>query len=248
MYRLDEDFVYLSPVYVRTLDPGLGKDQPRGDALYVADDPTATAMSDRMVKAIAGHVNDLARSRANVAVSLLVEQPDVLIYADTAIRVLSEIQSNDQMQMETLLREAYAALDQRLASVVRAAGPDTTVVTIGLEPEESRASDPAAAVGWVAASASLRGLHSSQEVEVAALGRALAYLFEVSTGSSCARSPEARSTTATDRPLAPQAAHQHLDPGTLARLGVVSNSGTAVPAKEGTEARSPEEATARVAQ
>jgi hypothetical protein len=246
MYRLDEEFVYLSPVYVRTFDTRPTEDQFLGNAFYVADDPMATAMSDRMVQAIGGHVNDLARNRANVAISLLVEQPDVLIYADTAIRVLSGLHATDRTQSEAVLREAYVALDQRLASVIRAAGSNTTVVAVGLEPEESRASNPTTAVGWLAANASLRGLRASHEIDVDTLGRALAYLLDVSTDPTCARSTGTRSTV--DDPLVPQTPHQRLDPATLAQLGVVSSSGTAAPAKEGAEVRSPEEATARVAQ
>lgn len=138
LHRLDENVVYLSPVY-RTHEPTT---TVIDGAEYVADDPSWATTSSRMADYYFRHVDELAGGRGAAAATLAGREWRLMVYFDSTLvsvrYAASEIGRRDG---DIALESAYKALDERTAEIVAAAGPATAMVVVGAYAERRAPGD-----------------------------------------------------------------------------------------------------------
>jgi len=138
IYRLDADAVYLSPVY-RAATPA-SKYVPGAPArlVYVPDDPAWTVDSSRLRDYFYVHARDLTGARADLATELAAGRWPLLVYFESLLGLVEQAYPARPAKLasadETVLRDAYHAIDSRIGRLVSAAGPRTAIVLLGREP------------------------------------------------------------------------------------------------------------------
>jgi hypothetical protein len=143
-YGLDDDTVYLTPVYTRYVKES-GAAEP-----YVGDDPSAVGVSSRIGDYLPRHASDLADTRvATVVASLKAVTPDLVLYVDRSIAIAraasAERPGPGQETTTALAADAqYVAADRRVARLAESAGPNAVVLIVGTRAGTGQND----AVGW----------------------------------------------------------------------------------------------------
>ncbi len=141
IHRLDDDQVFLSPVYRVSAVPS-----SENEAVYIADDPTWASDSERLAEYYPTHVRELARVRGVAAAQAAGREGwRLMVYFDSTIALIRHaLASAESADGRQVIADAYVELDQRLARVVEVAGPGTAVAVVGFESATEAASSDAA--------------------------------------------------------------------------------------------------------
>jgi hypothetical protein len=190
VYRLDDETVYLSPVYTRIVDdvtmPGL-----LAGTLYVGDDPTRVVLSSRVAEYLPRHATELAEARAATAMAITDARPwELLVHVDRRIAIIEaavarrtgheEAASATDEGPPAVLLDAYKAVDSMVARWLELAGARTAVLVIGLTEQPPVRGEP---VGWFAVASVVGDLGSWGPVTADDLGGTLAYLLSFDAGA-----------------------------------------------------------------
>ena len=193
VYALDDDTVYLSPVYTRVVDGTAMPGIPPG-LLYVGDDPTRVIVSSRVAEYLPRHAADLADARALAAIAIAETRPwDLLIHVDRRIAITEagaapapggNRAGADEEERPVALVDAYKAVDAMVARWLEIAGARTAVLVIGLAEQPIAHGEP---IGWFAVASVVGDLGSWGPVSADDLGATLSYLL--SFGNGAGRAP-----------------------------------------------------------
>jgi hypothetical protein len=152
VYALDEETVYVTPVYTRYAAPTVSNSEP-----YVADDPSVVVVSSRAEEVLPRHASDLARTRVALATELAAERRwDLLVYVDRQIAISDGIErgsSRDPVAQHSVVsptassaKEAYIDVDRSMSDILAVAGASAVVLVVGVHDEPTQAE----VVGWYA--------------------------------------------------------------------------------------------------
>ncbi len=144
-YMLDDETTYLTPIYTRSRPVS---DWVRGDSAiagdrYVPDEPIWAVSSSRVEEYLYWHVRDLSKTRALTAAELAGGEWRLFVYVETLLDSVGRLLVEGRPEAVSAagipqsLREAYAEVDRRIALLSSAAGSDSLVVVIGLDPAPS---------------------------------------------------------------------------------------------------------------
>ncbi len=159
VYALDEEAVYVTPVYTRYTAPSGSTAEP-----YVADDPSVVVVSSRANEVLPRHASDLARTRVELASELAAERRwDLLVYVDRRIAISDGIErasSRDPAAQHSVVSPtassailgaaAYMDVDRSMSDILEVAGPSAVVLVVGVHDEPTQAE----VVGWYAIASS----------------------------------------------------------------------------------------------
>jgi len=190
VYPLDDEVVYLSPVYTRIVDDAAMAGFPP-DTLYVGDDPTRIVLSSRVEEYLSRHAADLAEARAAVAVTIAETRPwELLVHVDRRLalteagvgprRVPGGRASTDDESPPAALVEAYKQVDAMVARWLDVAGARTAVLILGLTEQPKERGGPN---GWFAVASVVGDLGSWGPVTADDLNTTLAYLLSFDAGA-----------------------------------------------------------------
>lgn len=190
VYRLDDDTVYLSPVYTRVVDETAMPGLPPAGTLYVGDDPTRVVLSSRVAEYLPRHAADLAESRSSVAIAIAESRPwEMLVHVDRRIAITetatgprparADVAAGADEDPPAALMDAYKAVDSMVARWLEVAGARTAVLVIGLTEQPRARGEP---VGWFAVASVVGDLGSWGPVTADDLGATLAYLLSIDAG------------------------------------------------------------------
>ena len=191
VYALDDDTVYLTPVYTRVVDdaavPGV-----RAGHLYIGDDPTRVVVSSRTAEFLPRHAADLADARTEVATTLAESRAwDLLVHVDRRIAITEAALATGterhaasepagEEELPGTLVDAYADVDTMVARWLEIAGARTAVLVIGItEPPRVRG-EPS---GWFAVASVVGDLGSWGPVTADDLSATLSYLLSFDAGA-----------------------------------------------------------------
>lgn len=169
VYALDEDTVYLSPVYTRYVREADDESEP-----YVADDPSTLRVSSRAREYLPRHVSELASARFAAAAAVARSVPwELFVYVDRQLALAEAMEEEVRVGTGEIhdpgrgdrapssdLAQVYAEVDSRLSQLAAAAGPRGVVLVVGIDASSRTMST----VGWfgvVARSASAEWLRTS---------------------------------------------------------------------------------------
>ena len=147
-YQLDDDTVYLSPVYTRFVKAGDRDGDP-----YVADDPSAVDVSSRLREYLPRHESDLADARVEFAAATLKAlPPELVVYVDRTIELarVALVEptagkgASAQAPSAIAAENQYVEVDRRIRRLAELAGPKAVVLVVGAH--APLAADNA--VGW----------------------------------------------------------------------------------------------------
>lgn len=190
VYRLDDDAVYLSPVYTRIVDDTAMPGMPAG-TLYVGDEPTRVVLSSRAAEYLPRHAADLAEARLSAAIAIAESRPwEMLVHVDRRIAITEtatgarptrgDVAVAADEDPPAALMEAYKAVDSMVARWLEVAGARTAVLVIGLTEQPRARGEP---VGWFAVASVVGDLGSWGPVTADDLGATLAYLLSIDAGA-----------------------------------------------------------------
>lgn len=190
VYRLDDDTVYLSPVYTRIVDGSAMPGMPAG-TLYVGDDPTRVVLSSRVAEYLPRHATDLAEARSSAAIAIAESRPwEMLVHVDRRIAITETATGARPARADgaagadedppAVLMDAYKAVDSMVARWLEVAGARTAVLVIGLTEQPRTRGEP---VGWFAVASVVGDLGSWGPVTADDLGATLAYLLSIDAGA-----------------------------------------------------------------
>lgn len=187
VYALDDDTLYLSPVYTRVVDGDAVPGIPPG-VLYVGDDPTRVIVSSRVAEYVPRHAGDLADARALAAVSIAESHHwDLLVHVDRRIAI-TELGTGPDHRREdaaaeersVILADAYRAVDAMVARWLDIAGSRTAYLVVGLASEPRAQGEP---IGWFAVASVAGDLGSWGPVTIDDLSATLSYLLAFDAGA-----------------------------------------------------------------
>jgi hypothetical protein len=197
VYSLEDDALYLSPIYTRVVDEAMLPAIPRG-LLYVGDDPTRVILSSRIADYLPRHAADLANARALAAIAVAESRRwELLVHVDRRI-ALTEIGTGARPSLgrgtgidptgdrPAALVDAYKAADAMVARWLEAGGPRSAVLIVGLTEQPRAQGEP---VGWFAVAAVVGDLGSWGPVTVEDLSATLSYLLSFRAGTGGAPLP-----------------------------------------------------------
>lgn len=181
VYALDEDTVYLTPVYARYRAGTAATPEP-----YVADDPSLVVLSSRAGEYLPRHASDLAQTRVALATELAAERRwDLLVYVDRRIAISAKIESDGSTgpaaeefvatsadRSTGLTRAAYLDVEKSMSGMLEIAGPRAVVIVVGIHGTPTRSD----VVGWYAVVPSTTAAAPSRAT-VDELGATLEYLL-----------------------------------------------------------------------
>jgi hypothetical protein len=190
VYALDDETVYLSPVYTRVIDDAAISGIPPG-LLYVGDDPTRVIVSSRVAEYLPRHVADLAEARAAVALAIAEAHPwELLIHVDRRVAITElgagPVSSGEDRdgdagdEIAPALIDAYRAVDAMVARWLENASARTAVLVVGLAEQPLAIGEP---LGWFAVASVVGDLGSWGPVTVDDLSATLAYLLSFEGGA-----------------------------------------------------------------
>jgi len=232
VYALDEDAVYVTPVYTRYRAGTASTPEP-----YVADDPSLVVLSSRAGEYLPRHASDLARNRVARATELATERRwDLLVYVDRRIAISAKIERagsstpSEQDDVATsmgssasLTTTAYLDVDRSMTEMLEVAGPSAVVLVVGIHDAPTRGD----VVGWYAvASSTANATHSRSTVDE--LGATLEYLLALPRArsaepiSSITSSYPTRRLVDSPAPSSPASESVPLSAATLRKLSVPS--------------------------
>jgi hypothetical protein len=181
VYALDEDTVYLTPMYTRYRAGTAATPEP-----YVADDPSLVVLSSRVGEYLPRHVSDLAQTRVALATELAAERRwDLLVYVDRRIATSAKIErggsggptaqdfiATSADSSTSLTRTAYLDVGRSMSGLLEVAGPSAVVLVVGVHNAPTRGD----VVGWYAVvSSSATAAESPATIDE--LGATLEYLL-----------------------------------------------------------------------
>jgi len=183
VYALDDDALYLSPIYTRIVDEAVASSIPPG-LLYVGDDPTRVVLSSRVADYLPRHAADLADARALAAIATADSRRwELLVHVDRRV-ALTEVGSGPRPapgrgpepteEPPAELAEAYKAVDAMIARWLDTAGPRSAVLVVGLAEQPRAQGEP---VGWFAVASVVGALGSWGPVTIEDLSATLSYLL-----------------------------------------------------------------------
>ena len=155
-YALDEDTLYLSPVYTRYVRGDDTEAEP-----YIADDPSTLIVSSRAREYLPRHVSELASARFAAAVAVAQRTPwELFVYVDRHLALAEAIEAGARLGPGEVhedgranqtpssdVADVYAQVDSRVSQLTTAAGPRGVILVVGVD-APSKTTDT---VGWFAA-------------------------------------------------------------------------------------------------
>ncbi len=145
VYALDEDTLYVSPVYTRVWESGA-----EGGSTYVADDPSPVVTSSRASAYLPRHVSDLATERLAIAMELAPSRPwELFVYVDRRVSIAEALEHGAGVETKSsagtaIVDAAYSEIEGSLARLLALAGPRSVVIVVGVH-NDVKADDT---VGW----------------------------------------------------------------------------------------------------
>lgn len=190
VYPLDDEALYLSPVYTRILDPTAIAGLPAGTP-YVGDDPTRVVLSSRGEEHLPRHAAELAEARAAAAMAIAETRPwELLVHVDRRLALTeagagfgggsgSGVHAEDPVSPAAIV-EAYKQVDAMVARWFDVAGARTAVLILGLTDQPRERGEPN---GWFAVASVTGDLASWGPVTADDLSTTLAYLLSFDAGA-----------------------------------------------------------------